>query len=689
MGETLKSLKEKAFRFKKFRQVIFFAGLFLFIFFSRAEAATLSVSPSAGTFTVGSTFKVNLFLNTEGESINAAEASLGFPADKLQLISPSTGQSIITVWLAQPKFNNQAGRIDLVGGMPGGINVSGGLITTLEFRVKSVGPAVIKFLDNSKVLLNDGRGTDGLSNTQNGVYNLILPPPEGPVVGSETHPNQDVWYTAPDVELHWALAGNDDDAGFSYVLNEESITNPDDISEGLKHNVAYKNLSDGVKFFHIKALRDGIWGGVTHFAIKIDTTPPAEFPIEISPSAITTRKVPIIEFATTDESSGVSHYEIKTISLTAPTDGSESAGEENIFIEATSPFVTQPLQAGTYDVIVRAFDNAGNIRETVKRLRILPAVFSFAQERGLEVGGVIIPWIAILAILAVIAGGLFVLARKIRAWRYNVEQTAKNGASEDLQKKLEELKKYKQKYGHLAILLCLVSSLFLGRAAQAQEEMGIAPPYVDTVSRNINNNEIFYIGGKTESANTDVVIYIQNLQNGDARSFNVLSDRKGEWFYRHSGFLESGSYLLWAQSRKGDEASPPSPQVQMEVTRTALQFGASRISYELLYLALSIILLAAVLGLAVYIIMHAREGRKRHKLFLKEVREAEEAVRRGFAVLRRDIKAELEVIHKAKSGASLSQDEKIREEQLLQDLEHFERFIGKEILDVELTDRSG
>ena len=68
-------------------------------------AARLFVGPTTGTFTVGSTFEVSLFLDTRGQSINAFSAELQFPPDKLQLVSPTAGKSIIGVWTAPPQFN--------------------------------------------------------------------------------------------------------------------------------------------------------------------------------------------------------------------------------------------------------------------------------------------------------------------------------------------------------------------------------------------------------------------------------------------------------------------------------------------------------------------------------------------------------------------------------------------------------
>ncbi len=68
------------------------------------QKATLFLSPASGSFLSGSTFEVSLFVDTRGASVNAIEANLRFPADKLTIVSPSSGKSIIGVWLAPRPF---------------------------------------------------------------------------------------------------------------------------------------------------------------------------------------------------------------------------------------------------------------------------------------------------------------------------------------------------------------------------------------------------------------------------------------------------------------------------------------------------------------------------------------------------------------------------------------------------------
>ena len=661
----------------------FFASLIILFAVALAPgisfASTLSVSPAAGTFIVGEVFNVSLLLNTEGKSVNAIEVSLSFPPDKLQLISPATGKSIMGIWTSSPKFDNSQGIVKLQGGIPGGINVNSGLITTLSFRVKSVGDAVLKFLDSSSVFLNDGLATEDLEQTYSGVYHLVLPPPQGPIVSSLTHPDQAIFYQSRSVSLQWKNQSSGSD-GYSYVLSDEADTTPDDASEGIKTSVSYGGLSDGIHYFHIKSLRGGLWGGATHFAIKIDSTPPAKFSVNIIPYSWTAVKTPAIQFTTTDTLSGIDHYEIKIVSLSAELSAGIAGTQEEFFIETTSPYVSQPLELGSYDVIVRAYDKTGNFREKIQRMRIASNIFEFVNERGLQIANFTILWVWLWIFGGFVILILGFLALKIRRWRFLAHRAYdKKELPGHIKKQLEELKKYRQKYGLKALLFVLISASFLSFHQVKADEIRLSPPVVTTISQDISNEETFYVGGTTDFPNTSVIVYLQNLTTGATLSETSESDQKGEWFYHHPAYLSAGDYIMWTQSKLGDQTSPPGPQNKISIKRTAIQFGFSRISYEAMYLFASIVLLAVIFAMLAFIAFQFYHGKKKHRILQKEIREAEESLRRGFAILKRDIEAELNIIRKSKLNNSIKE----KEGHLLKDLELVHQRIGKEIWDVE------
>lgn len=378
------------------------AGLFAAIPTQAEAGASLYLNPSAGTFELGSTFTVSVFLNTGGQAINAVEANISFPTDKLQIVpSAPNDTSIVRIWIKPPTYSNIEGTVRLQGAIPNpGIQTSSGLLTTLTFRVREVGVAEIRFSDGSRAFLNDGKGTDILTDTSGGIYTLTPPPPQGPFVTSRTNPDQGRWYRSEIVQFEWTAPS--DSEGYSYWLDNNFDGAPDDISEGTSTRIAYNNLSDGVHYFHIRALRQGVWGGVTTYGVKIDRTEPARFTPNILPSDITANRKPIIMFLTTDNLSGIDHYEIAVFPL-EETDAEN--GKAPLFVEVLSPYVPN-LDLGSYQVSVRAYDKAGNYTQVQASLKIVDRMLAVAGTRGVLLGGsYILTWPYV-----VIIGGFILLA---------------------------------------------------------------------------------------------------------------------------------------------------------------------------------------------------------------------------------------------------------------------------------------
>jgi hypothetical protein len=648
------------------------------------------MDPSSGSFVVGSTFDVPIWVNSEDQPINAISIDIKFPADKLQLVSPSTGRSIITLWTAPPSFNNQSGTVSFQGVIPNGITTSRGLITTLTFRVKTPGKAYVQFTSSAKVLKHDGLGTDVLNATNGAVYYLLLPPPAGPLVASPTHPDPSITYPSNNIILSWVP----EDAAiteYSYVFTDTPLDIPDNISEGSKTSVMYRDIPDGRHYFHIKSYQDGVWGGTTHFSISLDTTPPAEFPLIVLPkSPIERNKESVLQFQTTDAYSGVDYYEVKVISLHDKSMNVQDnpSIDQQLFVEATSPFIIPAFSTvGRHDIIVRAFDRTGNVRESRIQLAVVSPVINITTTHIEFVGHFSIPWwIAVLSLLILILI-LIGVAYAVRSRHHRIHAVLDAGTlptpvqatATDLEKKQKEYLRITQ----LVLLPMILASAFFASAPAHADTVKLEPPIIGTIAHDIANDEIFYIGGMNALPDALIIVYVENTRTGETFTETAIVDRRGEWFYQHDGFLPAGDYVLWAQESIGDTMSPPSPQEKLSVHRVALQFGFSRLSYAVLYAMLAATLFLVVLCLMLYILFHHREAERKYKRWLNEVREAEESVQRGFAVLKRDIEAELTAVRKMKLTGALRAEEVGREEQLLKDLAWVEASITKEISDIE------
>lgn len=327
--------------------------------------ATLFVSPSAQTVMEGSTFNVSVYLNTHENSVSTMDLTVRFPADRLQIVSPSGGQSLIQLWVQPPTYSNTDGTAHFVGVIPNGIVTQSGLISTITFRAISSGPATVSVGSESIVLANDGFGTRMQTERGRAVYTVSPKPPSGVRVFSDTHPFESTWYQNANVTLGWDKDAQID--GFSYVLDNQPSTIPDDTDEGLGTATSFSQLSDGLHYFHIKARRQGVWGQTTDFLVRIDSLAPADFTAELETRHDSLGSRQVVSFATTDSLSGINHYEVGVV------DKREADHISPVFIQTESPYQVASDPTATLQVRVRAFDNAGNIRESV--VDVYPTTF--------------------------------------------------------------------------------------------------------------------------------------------------------------------------------------------------------------------------------------------------------------------------------------------------------------------------
>jgi len=142
------------------------------------KAAILYLTPDNGQFHQGDTFMVEIRLDTQGEYINAVEANLSFSSDILEVKDLSQGNSVLTLWVKEPTVSQ--GVISLAGGTPGGYQGANGILTKIAFKARVQGVGQVNFLNNSKALLNDGKGTEAKLSTKNGSFSVLAKKLEAP-----------------------------------------------------------------------------------------------------------------------------------------------------------------------------------------------------------------------------------------------------------------------------------------------------------------------------------------------------------------------------------------------------------------------------------------------------------------------------------------------------------------------------
>ncbi len=366
------------------------------LFVKAASKAGLFLNPAVGSFLVGSTMDLSIVLDTKETTVNTVEIELLFPPDKLQLASPSVGQSIIQLWPAPPVFSNREGRIYFVGGIPApGVKTSYGVVLTLTFRVTAPGEGEVRFGEKTSVLANDGRGTNILSQKPSAFFKFLVPLPLGPEISSPTHPDQERWYKDTNPVFTWSSGQYA--SGYSYTIDKDPAGFPDTVSEGTSATASFENLKDGIWYFHLRGQAGGSWGGVSHFVVKIDSSPPAAFKVNVSPGLRTTNKTPIFRFFTTDSLSGFDHFEMKIISL------AQKIVSEGLYFEVASPYQAPSLESGRYQVIIRALDKAGNSQDEAVTMNIVGALNQFIGPDGIDFVLFFVSWSTLINIDFILA----------------------------------------------------------------------------------------------------------------------------------------------------------------------------------------------------------------------------------------------------------------------------------------------
>ena len=346
--------------------------------------AEIFLSPRSGSFTDGSTFDGPILLNTRGSNVNAVEVRINYDKNKLSIVKPSSGKSIIGVWVEPPKYDNTKGTASYVGVVPGGITTSSGLLGTITFKVLRVGSAVVSIGSNSNVLLNDGLGTKTAVSLGRAEYSLIAKPPEGVNIFSETHSFPDEWYNNNSPIISWDKDEGVD--GFSFILNNEPSTIPENTTNSTSTSQSFQDLKDGLWYLHVKASKKDVWGATGHFLLKIDTTPPAMFRPEANyllAAVILTERV-VVSFFTTDNLSGIDHYEVGVI------DKSQPVTVSPVFVQTESPFQVPFNKGNSMQVVVRAVDKAGNVRDGAVDINFPSIIDRLVKENWIYISAVII-----------------------------------------------------------------------------------------------------------------------------------------------------------------------------------------------------------------------------------------------------------------------------------------------------------
>lgn len=344
---------------------------------SKIEAASLYLSPASSSVSVGNIFSIKVMVNTSGKVINNAEANIQFPTDMLEVVSVTKSSSVFSLWVEEPSFSNYTGNIVFNGGVPNpGFNGSNGYISTITFKAKKPGTASVLFSDGA-VRENDGLGTDILTSKISSNIQIVSPvvapvvtttpavvktdvPVDTkdksnvlpkPVIVSDTHPDQDLWYSNRTASFSWKIPSGV--TSLKTLVNNKTDSTPTISYDNSVTQKTLDNLSDGTFYFHLQYFNSSAKSLVAHYRFKIDGTNPLPF----TPLIKTEDSVSVISLNAEDKLSGIDHYLIKI-------DNSTEIKVNKIDIY-DGKYTLPVLSEGGHNINVIAYDKASNYTEAV------------------------------------------------------------------------------------------------------------------------------------------------------------------------------------------------------------------------------------------------------------------------------------------------------------------------------------
>ena len=137
--------------------LLFLYSTFYILNPSPVSAAVFSIELSRNSVAPGNELIAELRIDTEGESLNAFEGKLLFPADLLEVKAVRDSGSIATIWLDKPAqiFTDS---ISFSGITPGGFVGERGRLFEVIFRAKAEGSGLFTIKD-ARAFRNDGNAT--------------------------------------------------------------------------------------------------------------------------------------------------------------------------------------------------------------------------------------------------------------------------------------------------------------------------------------------------------------------------------------------------------------------------------------------------------------------------------------------------------------------------------------------------
>ncbi len=310
--------------------------------------STLHLEPEFGTVRQDRELRVAVKIRTGGENINAAEATLSFNPSRFEVLEISFEHSFCS-----PEFTLEKSIDNVTGVVHVACIVLDSVLADTEANLaeliiapRATGPVSLRFTEETRVIADDGLGTNVLRKKTDGFYQIVETGIQDNTLQlvSLSHPNSERWYSRKEIEMYWNFR-----APLRYLLSsKDGIVVPEDALEVTSSSVTISAPDDGEYYFSVVASG----GEQASYRLRIDTTPPEPPIIRVSNPRPESGELVRFEFTGHDKASGLqSTFYVRL--------------DQGTFLPVGSSLSVPFSLRGVHEVVVRAFDNANNFSDSV------------------------------------------------------------------------------------------------------------------------------------------------------------------------------------------------------------------------------------------------------------------------------------------------------------------------------------
>lgn len=315
--------------------------------------STITVSPDSDILEKTKEQRLAIKITAGGEDINAAEASIEYDPSLIQVEDILMENSFcLPSFVLEKEIDNEKGLVNIVCGRPNGFAEDTAVLAELLIQPIATGKLTLHFGPTTKVLANDGLGTNVLRTITDGTYQIIerKPKEDEIIIFSDTHPNEARWYNKNKISVNWSTT--ELPILYAYALDQKTNTIPDKSQTTSANNLSLKVKKDGIYYFHLRPLDAENNSSVFHLKIMVDTAPPDIPSIKVSATEVKLGEIVRFIFSTNkDNLSGLQkNYYVKL-------------GKNDTFYPTLPQLFTSFQEKGQQVITLRVFDNAGNYRD--------------------------------------------------------------------------------------------------------------------------------------------------------------------------------------------------------------------------------------------------------------------------------------------------------------------------------------